>query len=226
MPEPRSLPLVRSPTRAQLIRFDLRYGLPTALGALRQHLSKGRLLAVLASYLLRSLRDPLRHIPRTGWDPHRETLVRHQLRAAVLIDDALRAASGLAETDRRAALADVISRTGAAFIAANVPMPTAAAWRGAREADRDRYALTVVERFFNAEVQDVDASAEHFAFDVSRCRFVELCAALDRPDLAPLFCAADSVFFERPDAPLKLVRANTLATRGPRCDFRFHPQES
>lgn len=224
MPEVR-LPRVSEPTRAELVRFDLGRGLPTALSVLRRHLSWGRTLRVLASYAMRSLRDPLRDLPRGGWGPRREALVRHQLRAAVIVDDALRAASGLDAEARLAVLRDVVSETGARFIGANVPMPDPALWREASDEERGRYAGEVVRRFFNADVAELDAGAHHFAFDVTACRFAELCAALERPYLAPLFCEADAVFFERPDAPLSLVRTETIARGGGRCDFRFRLPE-
>ena len=220
------LPTVTPPRLSELVRFDLTTGLPTALSVLRRHLGVGRTLRVILAYLVRSLRDPLRDVSTAGWPRRRERLVRHQLRAAVRVDDALRAASGLDEAARAPILADVIAQTGARFIAANVPMPQADQWTGTTAAERERYAGQVVGRFFNAQTERLDAGARHFAFDVTGCRFAQLCDALHRPHLAPLFCAADSVYFERPDSPLRLVRTETLASGGARCDFRFRVAEA
>ena len=220
MPEA-ALPRVTPPSRAQLVWFDLVHGTPAALAVLRRHLPASRVARVLASYLVRGLRDPLRDLPRTGWDARREALVRHQLRAVVRIDDALRGAAGLDEEARRAVLLDLVGETGARFIGANVPMPEPAAWAAAPDEERARFAGAVVQRFFNADVAELDAGEEHFAFDVTACRFAQLCGALGRPYLAPLFCDADAVFFERPDARLKLARTETIAGGGGRCDFRF-----
>lgn len=180
---------------------------------------------MLGHYAMGALRDPLAELPRTGWGPRREALVRHQLRAAVRLDDALRATPGLDETARRALLGDLIAETGARFIASNVPMPGAGGWRGASDDARTRYARDVVQRFFNADVANIDAGPSHFAFDVRACRFAQLCAALARPYLAPLFCEADSRFFASRRSPLRLVRTETLAQGGARCDFRFHLRE-
>lgn len=215
------LPTPGRPTLGELVRFDLRHGLPTAWRVLRGGLSRGRSTRVVAHLVRHGLRDPLASLPRTGWGPRREALVRHQLRAAVRLDDALRAASGLDEAERHALLADVIAETGARFIEANVPMPATASWTSASVGERARYTHAVVQRFFNADVADLDAGASHFAFDVRACRFTQLCAALGRPGLAPLFCEADARFFSRPASPLHLLRTETLARGGERCDFRF-----
>ncbi len=201
------------------MRFDLRHGLPTAVSVLRRHLGWGAMLRVLWSYVRHGLRDPLGELPRGDWGPRRETLVRHQLRAAVLIDDAL--GTVLDEPARTSVLTELISETGARFIEANVPMPTAEDWAGAAPAERTRYASAVVQRFFNADVEHLDEGERHFAFEVTACRFVQLCAALERPHLAPLFCEADAVFFGRPESRLRLVRAETLARGGSACDFSF-----
>ncbi len=214
------LPAVRPPSRGELIRFDVAVGLPTALSVLRRHLGLGVLLRVGGRYLVASLRDPLASISTEGWPPARETLVRHQLRAAVRVDDAL-AAVGFDLDARLPILRAVIAQTGAGFIGANVPMPTVGAWTKARPEARGRFAREVVQRFFNAETAALETGPSAFAFDVSRCRFAELCRALSRPYLAPLFCEADSVYFERPESPLRLLREDTLATGGARCDFRF-----
>ena len=51
---------------------------------------------------------------------------------------------------------------------------------------------------------------------------MDLTRRLGRTELAPLFCGADSVYFDQPDSPLRLVRDETLAGGGQRCAFRFH----
>ncbi|MFK7986218.1 MAG: L-2-amino-thiazoline-4-carboxylic acid hydrolase [Sandaracinaceae bacterium] len=218
---PAQLPTPRPPTYGDLVRFDLAHGVPAALTVLWRHLSVRQAAQALGHYATRLLRDPLADLPRTGWGPRREQLVRHQLRAAVRLDDALRSVSGLRAPERREVLRDVIAETGSRFIEANVPMPATETWVAASNADRARYANAVVARFFNADTSALDAGPRHFSFDVGACRFVQLCAALGRPSLAPLFCEADAVFFERPESPLRLVRTETLANGGARCDFRF-----
>ena len=218
MPAPPELPRVSPPRLRELLRFDLTEAGPTALRVLRRHLGLRGALRVGRRYLAGWLRDPLATIEPQGWPRRSERLVRHQLRAAVRVDDALRP---MPLEARLPILRDVIGETGARFIGANVPMPSAAAWGGASAAARDDFAAAVVQRFFNAETTGHETGPRSFRFDVVRCRFVQLCAALDRPYLAPLFCHADSVYFERPRSPLRLLRGQTLAGGDARCDFRF-----
>ncbi|MEC7362790.1 MAG: L-2-amino-thiazoline-4-carboxylic acid hydrolase, partial [Actinomycetota bacterium] len=59
-------------------------------------------------------------------------------------------------------------------------------------------------------------------FDFGQCRFVQLTPPLGRAHHATMFGAADSDFFAREGAPVRLERTGTLATGAPRCDFRFH----
>ena len=154
-----------------------------------------------------------------------DELTRHQLRAAVRLDDATHAAlrpPRWPEERRRALLVDVIAETGAAFIEENVPFPTRDAWRGANAAAREGFLESLRARLFNAAFEPAGVGAESVGFDVRACRFVELCGALGRPSLARAFCEADSRFFARNEDLIRLERSETLARGGAVCDFRFH----
>ena len=217
-----SLPQPAPPGLLDLVRFDLTRGLPTALGVLSRHLSADRLALVVARILLRAgLRDPLAGLPRAGWPNRLEAMTRYQLRSAVLLDDALRAGTGLSEAERMEILGAVVAEVGACFIEANVDFPTLTQWRGADHGARERFTRATAARFFNAEVQGITVDDGQLGFDIVRCRFVQLTRALGRPHLAPMFCEADSAFFGRPDSPICMCRTSTLAGGGSRCDFRL-----
>lgn len=204
------------------MRFDLARGLPTAVRVLHRELGAGRAARVIGALLWRSLgRDPLAETPAGDWDPRAEALSRHQLRPAVRLDDALRDVLGMDEAARVGVLRAVVSETGARFVEAHMPMPTRAAWHAASVAERERFAAGASAPFFNARVGGVSADRSSVRVDVSACRFAELCAALGRPYLAPLFCEADSVWFGRPGARVRLLRTGTIAQGAPRCDFHF-----
>jgi hypothetical protein len=147
--------------------------------------------------------------------------VRHQLRAAVRLDDATRRALRWPERDRLALLTDVIAETGAAFIEANVPLPAPADWDAASPAERRAYLESLRGRLFNADLTPAEVEGARVGFDVTGCRFVALCHELARPHLAPMFCEADSRFFGRPGALVTLEREGTLARGQGACDFRF-----
>ena len=61
-----------------------------------------------------------------------------------------------------------------------------------------------------------------FGFDVSHCHFAAICRKLNRSHLAPLFCGADQVYFERKEVLVQLNRKHTIAQGDKHCSFRFH----
>lgn len=83
-------------------------------------------------------------------------------------------------------------------------------------------AAAAVARFFNAEGDTAFEDDTTLAFTVTRCRFVELLAAIGESHLAPIFCEVDAHYFADRTQPIRLGRTTTLATGGPTCDFRFH----
>jgi len=217
----RPLPTLRPLSRTQLAWFDLRHSLPATWGALRRHM--GRLAA--ASLLLRALwaarRDPLRGLPRASPPWPKEALARQQLRGAFLLDDALRARAPRTEpADRLAILRDVIVAAGVRFLRHTLPFDDPTAWRAASQDERARFVRQAFDRFPNAQARLVATGADHAAFDVTACRFVDLCRAAGRDHLAPLFCAADAAYFGRDGRP-SLERPHTLAQGDPVCAFRL-----
>ena len=76
-------------------------------------------------------------------------------------------------------------------------------------------------RAFNAQLEPAGVSAVAMGFDVSACRFVELCHELERPYLAPMFCESDSRFFAERSDLIELKRTRTQARDAAPCDFRF-----
>lgn len=208
-------------SRWDLIRFDLTWGLPTALRVLKQRLSIAELLTTLGHYLVASVQDPFRGVDSRVWPRQKETLTRHQLRSAIALDTALERGTRRAPEERVALLHEVIAETGAAFITFILPLPAVERWDAATPEERQGYVESAMNRFFNADIDNVRTSDSGLRFDVRRCRFAEIAHAVDRPYLAPMFCAADSVFFGRPHSPATLERTSTLAKGGTHCDFHI-----
>ncbi len=207
------------PSSLELAWFELGVALPAAVGILRRHLGARRAARVIAATAWRARRDPLAKVPRGGWSGRDDELTRRQLRPVLWLDTALEAE--LTPAARRAALAELVADLGARFVARHVEPPAPAAWQAATPARRARYVAALGARLFNARTSPVAAGPAALAFDVTACRFVELCRAVGRPELAALFCEADARRFDAPDAPARLVRLGTIARGAPRCDFRF-----
>jgi hypothetical protein len=216
-----SLPTVSRVTQSQLNRFDRQVGLPVAWKVLRSRLSFAASLRVFCWYALYSLRDPLRDAPSDGWPEDLEPLVRHQLRAAVRLDDSVQKVAGLTEAARLEHVREVIAETGARFIGSSVPLPGAAAWQAASVGERERFAGETAKSFINAKTQNVSVTDEAISFEVCECRFVQLTRLMGRSHLASMFCEADSVHFSSPESLVHLRRNSTLAQGASACDFRF-----
>lgn len=215
------LPELGPLTKAALLRFDVTTGMPVAFRVLRRRLGWGRAVRASGTLLRRTSRDPLAGLPSGDLLPRDEELTRHQLRSAVLLDDVLRRDLRLGDEERLSVLEEVVAQTGARFVARFVPNVRLEQWQRASADEREGFLRRLLGRFFNMRAAGLHTDVDSLGFDVTSCRFVELCHALGRPYLAPMFCAADSVRFSEPDSLVTLRRTGTLATGAPCCDFRF-----
>ncbi|MCO4762719.1 MAG: L-2-amino-thiazoline-4-carboxylic acid hydrolase [Myxococcales bacterium] len=208
--------------KLSLLLFDLRHGFPTALRVLSDELGWAQTVRVLAVFLLAGLRDPYRSLGRYELS-ERERFTRHQLRPVLLLDDVLGRRFSAEETRR--VLGRIVAESGARFVRHNVRHPEPAQWQAMSEPEQLDFAGKILARFGNAESEAVVAPDADFAFDVTKCHFVELTSKLERPQLATLFCAADSHFYADPSVPISLERTQTLALGAQRCTFRFRFQD-
>ena len=218
------LPDIRPLRQRDIVRFELTGALPGALPLLRRYLSPGAGLRFVVHLLRAGSRDPLVGIPPLHPDRQRERLARRQFRGLLLLEDGLIAA-GLPTPERLQLLRELMATAGASFIARNLPLPTRANWQAADEGERRRFLTRLTRRFINADIDAIQTSKSGLGFDVTRCLFAELAHAVGRPHLAPLFCLADEVYFNRPGSLVQLSRTQTLAEGHERCDFRFHHRQ-
>lgn len=205
--------------------FDARSGFPAVARVLVRRLGLGQALKLFGAVACRGLLPVGLDEIRIDGDPSAVLFSRHQFRSAVLLDDALRGMGGLSASDRKSILEEAIGAAGAKFIAANVPVPAGHQWRGWSPDRRSAYVSRLLGRFRNAEARVIEVSEHRVAFDVDRCFFAELARGMGRPELAGAYCAADRVYFDSPGSPVRLTRAETIATGGSRCPFRLEYAE-
>jgi hypothetical protein len=173
------------------------------LGVLRT----ARLLCRLC--LWKALAEPFRGLGPPA--DERERLSRRQCADLVLLDRALREVIDPATALQ---VCSAVTRAGAmAFLERMIP-PLAGGEMAA-------LAAGIARLFFNVEGEAHPSGASSFVFEVRRCRFVELLAAVGAPHLAPLLCEVDEVFFASGRRPIRLTRTQTLARGGHYCDFHF-----
>jgi hypothetical protein len=75
--------------------------------------------------------------------------------------------------------------------------------------------------FFNMELTDLAAHEEGASFRVVKCFFPGLCAQAGVPEMAPLFCEVDAMYFGGVQKGIELDRKETLAQGGTHCGFAF-----
>ena len=72
------------------------------------------------------------------------------------------------------------------------------------------------------EIEVLEASAEHYDFNVTRCRYAEMYREMGLADLgAVLSCNRDGAFCEGYHPNLKLERTQTIMGGATHCNFRY-----
>lgn len=209
-------------TKLELMWFDLTQGTPLAVRELFAALGAWKGTVALLHFARRNLTSrPFAALSSGPLSPG-EHFTRHQLRPVLLLDEVLRQDLALPDEQVQALLGRIVSHSGARFIATQLRLPDADTMAAMSPGERRSVAERILSRFLNAEAEVAEVEGFDAAFNVSACHFAAMTRELGRPELAPLFCRADSVYFSRDDAPLRLTRDTTLANGGDHCAFRFH----
>ncbi|MDF1666341.1 MAG: L-2-amino-thiazoline-4-carboxylic acid hydrolase, partial [Planctomycetota bacterium] len=190
---------------------------------LYKHLGLRGLLTLLPYFLWRSLfDDPIRKLPRKKLTKT-ERFSRHQFRPVLILYLVLKERLQMSEDHSLEILGDLVGQSGARFIQFNMASFDPKAWFKLDDAGRIAKADTILNRFFNMSAArvSVDKSIHAFGFDVTACHFAEMAQALECPEIARLYCVADSVYFEDPQSQIRLDRDKTLARGDHSCNFRF-----
>lgn len=206
----------------KLTYFDITQSFPLAAKILIQNLG---LLATLQVFILFGLKKisfkPFQSLRREKPLARAEALTRHQLLPVLLLDSILTHRLKLKPEHSLAILKEIVAQSGALFIQYAMKSPNPAVWHRMGTEAKNQFASNGLKQFFNAETHVVQDPKASFGFNVSLCHFVTLTKELGRQDLAPLFCAADEVLFDRPELHVILKRDETLAQGHAQCAFRF-----
>lgn len=149
----------------------------------------------------------------------KEALSRAQIGPAIQLYRTLR--RRLPEGRALSVAQDVIVAGTVLFLDRVLPKLQRSEYQAMDSARRQRYLEQATAPFFNAELRFAEVGEDRFRMMVHACHFPELCRAAGVPELAPLFCQGDRVYFADPARPAALERPQTLAEHGRPCDFIF-----
>jgi len=188
----------------------------TGLKALARHLGW---LSALALGLRAQFVRPFKGLPKA--QTPKDTGSRKQLGPVLQLYRVLRARLGPERSLE--ILGSVVTDATLVWLDAVVGPVDPSEYQSMDEGARRAYLEQFAGRFPNADAQADKVTDTGFVHRVTRCRFVELCQALEVPEIAPLLCAGDLKYFA--DGPLDLHRPTTLAQGDPHCAFHFEVKD-
>jgi hypothetical protein len=206
-----------------MFRFELFHGHRTSVPIIFSTLGFSRALRAVLGVLRRQMfgPDPLAALGPDNPSDVEDWLARRQLRPLLWLDSALTEDLRLPDEERLSVLGAVVGATGAAFLGQLFPAITTDAWQAASNDARESLVRRTMRRFGNIAEADVRPSETGVRFDVRRCRFHRMVNQVERPELGPLFCEADFVYFSRDNSMYHFERTTTRATGGSVCDFQL-----
>ena len=211
----------------QLTFFELTQSFPLSARILFKNIGLLLTVKVFVLFAIRRLTyHPFKKITDEKPIGQAEKLSRHQLYPVLLLDEIFTTNLKMPREKTLRILKQVVGESGARFIQYAVKNPKPKTWHEMNLEQKNQFAKNGLKQFFNAEMHVVNDPQASFGFDVSRCHFVALTHRLGRSDLAPLFCAADEVLFDRPELRIVMERKETLAQGHKRCAFRFNWEPS
>jgi len=154
-----------------------------------------------------------------------EAMSRSQIAPAIVLYKYLKAEAGV---DAMAIIRDVVLKGTVPWMRFAIGVIDRRGYLEASPKGRREMLEERTTRFFNMEIDGMEAEKEFASFQVKSCSFPGLCAEAGVPEMAPIFCEVDAYFFGGVQRDLILERSTTLAEGGDGCPFHFHwaPEES
>ena len=76
------------------------------------------------------------------------------------------------------------------------------------------------------EIDIIESTPSKYSFDVTLCKYAEMCNGLEYGDLGDIFsCTRDFEFCSGFNSDVKLVRTQTIMQGASHCDFRYSLEE-
>jgi len=204
-----------------------RVGIPRAVEArysaagarvLYRMLGLRRATAIFGDMAVAKLRGkPFGHLK----PPHdeREALSRRQIASALMLHDALK--RRLPPDRAMELLQEVIVASTVIFLEFAVGSLSRSEIDAMSVEEREALFRRIGRRFFNATIEWGEPSDASLTFTVKRCLFPNLCRLAGAPEVAPLLCKGDAVYFSEVLGTIDLIRPETIAEGGTCCPFEL-----
>ena len=115
---------------------------------------------------------------------------REQIAGAIILYQMLR--ETMEQGQVLAIVAEVVEAAAHVFLAETIGPLGAAQLDDLSDDERGRFVEERLDKVPNTLVQIEEVRRDEVRFQVTKCRFVSLCAAVGVPELMPLFCAVDA----------------------------------
>lgn len=207
--------------RFRLFLFDFLHGNRIGLSVLvRQH-GLVKALEIIGQLKWRLfLKNPFQKINKAA-PPNSKALLSQVQMAPLLVMYDLLKEKGYEEDVILRQLQELSNEVATGFLKFNIPVIQQNQYRNLAAAEKSKLLTKLTERFFNATADSELSPDDNFTFTVKHCYFAQYSKELNRPQLGPLFCQADKLFFEEYQKDIKFIRTVTLASDNKSCDFAF-----
>jgi len=159
--------------------------------------------------------EPFGQLPPSGSEAEAQS--RAQIAPAIVLYRQIRARLG---AQRSLQVTEQVVVAGAVrFLQQSIGALGPATLKAMEPGAREAYVKERGARFFNATMRWDEISDQAVRFTVTACRFPVLCQAVGVPELAPVFCRGDAVFFGSVQEDVVLTRSQTIAEGAETCPF-------
>ena len=161
--------------------------------------------------------EPFAQLPKA--QDEGEIFSRRQIGPAIVLYKALRK---LHSQDRALAIAEkIVIDSTLVFLRKAVGAINQSRIEGMDEEQKQNWLSKIAGQFLNATIRWNHIKLTELSFTITHCHFPVMCRETGVPELAPIFCKGDAVYFGQDQEGVKLTRPHTIAKGSDDCLFEM-----
>ena len=161
--------------------------------------------------------EPFRKFPKAKDEG--ELFSRRQIGPAIVLYKALRK---LHSQDRAIAIAEkIVIDSTLVFLRKAVGVINQSRIEAMNDSEKQHWLSKIAGQFLNATIRWNHIKLTELSFTITHCHFPTMCRETGVPELAPIFCKGDAVYFGEDQEGVKLTRPHTIATGSDDCLFEM-----